>query len=150
MKRLRSRQDIADGLRLEGLGPHRLELARRPREDDHRRALRRDHQAGRRSGRIEGLGSLGHHRLLSVRLPQRVGIEAKPAGEAGEDSGDLLLHSLVENERPAGEPRHHLRRQIICRGAESAARHDQVGALAREESQARFQIRGPVADAQDV
>ena len=149
-KRGRTREHGADGLRIERRRPHRLELARRPRQDDHRGALGGDHEPGRGPGRVDRGRAARHHRLLSVGLAKRLGVEAQPPGELGEDSRDLLLHPLVEDQLAAREPGDHLRRQIVGRRAEPAAGDDQVGALGGKEPQRRLEVAGAVSDAEDV
>ena len=69
--------------------------------------------------RVERRRALGDHRLLAVRLAQRLRVEAEAAREAGEDLGDLLLHLLVEDQLAAGEARDDLRGQVVGGRAEA-------------------------------
>ena len=83
---------LEHGLRaggLERLRPHRVQLARRARaaRSPSGPSAGRPARARCRPGRSSS--PLGDHRLLAVRDPQRLGVEAQPAREAGEDLGDL-------------------------------------------------------------
>ncbi len=131
--------------------PHRVQLARRAREHDHGRpAADRHHEPGRGPGRIDRLGAHRNHRLLAVRDPQRVGVEAKPAGEVGEDRGDLVLHALVEDHLHPREAGDDLGGQVVGGRPQPAAGDDEVAALGRHEPEPALEVLGPVADREDV
>ncbi len=90
------------------------------------------------------------HRLLSVRRPQRLGVEAHPPREAGDDPGDLLLHpSSSSSSTPAK------------RATTSAVRSSAVGPSPPlvtissqpsrgDEAQAGLEVLRAVADDEDV
>ena len=107
-------------------------------------------RAGGRPRGVDGGGSLGDHRLLPVRLAQGLGVKAEPARELGQDLRDPLLHLHVEHELAAGEARNDLRGQVVSRGTEPAARHDEVHPQIGQESQAALEVGPPIADADDV
>ena len=148
--RRRPREHRADGLRVERRRPHRLQLAWRARQNYHRGPVGGDHQAGRGPGRVDRGRAIRHHGLLSVGLAKRLGVEAQPPGELGQDARDLLLHPLIQHQLAAREPSDDLRRQIVRRRAEPAAGHDQVGVLGGQEAQRRLEVAKAVSHADDV
>ena len=136
---------------LQRLAPHRVQLARRPRKHDHDRpSLGAHHQAGRGPDRVERLRTRRHHRLLAVRDPQRLGVEAHSAGIAGDDLGDPRLHRLVEDQFDAGEAGDHLGGEVVGGRPEPAAGDDQLATLVGEEGEPGLEVGGAVADHEDV
>ena len=99
---------------------------------------------------IERDRALGHHRLLAVGLPHRLGVKVEAAGEAAQDRRDLLLHLLVEDQVAAGEPGDDLGGEVVGGRAEAARGDDQVHPLGGHEAQRRLEVVGPVADDEDV
>ena len=92
-------------------------------------------------------GTIACFRLACAK---RLGVEAQPPSELGEDPRDLPLHPLIEDQLAAREPGHHLGGQIVGRRAEAAAGDDQVDALRGEEAQRLLEVAGAVSDAEDV
>jgi hypothetical protein len=132
------------------LGPHRLKLARGAGEHDDRGPIGGHDEARSRSGGSDGRRSLGDQRLLPVGLAERLGVEAEPSREPGEDLGDPLLHLLVQDEVAPGKVGDHLRRQVVRRGPEPAAGDDELHAQVAQEPQRRPKVGGAVAHAHDV
>ena len=80
-----------------------LQLARRARHHDHRRPVVNGHdEPGRGPGRVDRGRALGHHRLLAVRLAQRVG--SKPSRRANPARISAIFDSMPSSRtssRPA-------------------------------------------------
>ena len=136
--------------RLERVRPHRVQLAGRAGQDDHRRPVGGDDEPRCGPGGIDRRRPLWHHRLLAVCLPQRVGIEAQTAGERTQHSRDLLLHPLVEDHLATGEAADDLGREVVRGGPETAAGDDEIHSLVGEEAKRRFEVVGPVPDHDDL
>jgi hypothetical protein len=127
-----------------------VELSRRAGEHDHRGAVGGHHEARRGSRRVDRGGPARDHRLLAVRLPERIRVEPQPPREPRDDLGDPLLHSLVEHQLAAGEGRHHLRGQVVGGGPQPAAGDDQGDALRGQEAERGGEVGASIADADDV
>ena len=149
-QRRRPGEDRLHRRRLDRPRPHRLQLARRPRQDDYRPLPGGDDQPRRGADRVEGQGALRHHRLLAVGLPHRLLVEGEAPREAAQDRRDLLLHLLVEHELAAGEAPDDLGGQVVGGRSEPARGDDQVHALGGEEAQRGFEIVRPVGDDEDL
>ena len=150
VKRRRPAEHLAHRLGLQRHRPHRLQLARRPRQDDDHALAGRHDQARGGPDRVEGDRALGHHRLLAVGLHHRLLVEVEAPREAAQDLGDLRLHLLVEHQLAPGEAGDDLGREVVGGRPEAAAGDDQVHALGRHEAQRRLEVLRAVADDQDV
>ncbi len=148
--RPRARDRRAERAGPDGLRPHLVELARRAGEHDDGRTgtgRRWDHQPRRGPDRIQNRGTPRNDGLLSVRLPDRVGIEALPAmHQRPEDLGDPLLERVVEHHLAAGEATDDLGGQIVRGRPEAAAGHDQRHPLVRHVPERVQQVVRAVAD----
>ena len=149
-QRRRPRQHLPHRLGLQRRRPHRLQLARRPGQDDHDPLPGGHDQARRGADRVERRRPLGHHRLLAVGLHQRLLVEVEALGEAAQDLGDLRLHLLVEDQLAPGEAGDDLGGQVVGGRAEAAGGDDQVHPLAGQEAQRRLEVVGAVGDDEDV
>ena len=96
------RAPLGTAVGLERLRPHRVQLARRAREHDHRRpVVDGDHQPRGGPRRVDRLGALGT--IACFRFASRSASASKfiRRANSGEDRGDLLLHRLVEHQLDA-------------------------------------------------
>ena len=130
--------------------PHLMELARRPGQDDDRRAgsgSRRHYQSRRGAHRVEHGRTKRDDRLLAVRLADGVEVQARPAAhQRTQDLGDLRLELVVEHHLAAGELADDLSGQIVGGGTEAAACDDQRHPLSIHVPERRHEIARPVAD----
>ena len=121
-----------------------------PGQHDDRHRARGHDQARRGADRVQRGRALGHHRLLAVGLPQRLGVDPEAAREPAQDLGDLRLHLLVEDQLAAGEAGDDLGREVVGGRPQAAGGDDQVQPLRGAEAQRRLEVLGAVADEEDV
>jgi hypothetical protein len=119
---------------LDSLVPHRLKLAWRSGQHDHRR-LSGHYDARCGSYRVEHLRTDGNHGLFAVGGADRVKtfrieVRHKPF----ENVGDLAFNFFVERQLALTEARHHLDGHVIGRRTQAAAGYDQVHALVGHET----------------
>jgi hypothetical protein len=85
-----------------------------------------------------------NHRLLPVRVADRVLIEVGPAGQG--DLGNPLLQVWVEHHLTPAEPPDDLGGQVVGRRTEPTARDDEIETLVGHELQRGEHILGSVAN----
>jgi hypothetical protein len=153
--RRRRRDRRPQRLRCDRRRPHLLQLPRRPRQHDDRRAPvrsgRRHDQPRCRAHRLEDRRARGHDRLLAVRRADRVRVEPRPAAHVAlEDRADPPLERVVEDHLAALEAPDDLGGQVVGRRAEPAARDDHVDPTRGEEHERALHVLRPVADDERV
>jgi hypothetical protein len=125
-----------------------VKLARRARQDDHRRAaVDRYHQPRRRADRIEHRRALRHDRLLAIRRADRVRIQIGPARHQRlEDLGDPVLQRIVEHHRTPRERTDDLRGQVVGRRPQPAAGEHEIDPSRGQEAQRLVHVLAAIAD----
>jgi hypothetical protein len=121
-----TRENALDCVRVERPRPEPLELSRRPGKDDDDGVVEIEHQARRRSCQPERHRSLRPRRLFS-NAGGEVGVRpSESVGEPPRDGSDLLLETLVEDERATRDAGDELDGAVVVRRAEPAGHETEI------------------------
>ena len=128
-----AREQAAHRLRLERVGPERLQLPRRPRQHDGDAGAGSEDERRRRADEADHERSLGNRRLLShARGEVRIG-PLHPLRESPRTRLDRRLERRLDMQRKPGGTREQLDRSVVVGRAEAPGDDEQVAAEPRLE-----------------
>ena len=150
----RARDDVREeavALELCGRGcPHTTEFRRDPRERVHARAPGARGDAGGDAGRRDGDGA-GRHPGLTSRQSERLVEVELPAGSHGADLVlEVRARSWVLDKLHAQSLREALGGEVVVRGPQAPAHHDQIGVPGENVTESRREPHAVVGDRQHL